>query len=75
MDFLGASLTKEVNDLAAGGSAEDGVIDEDDPLALNGVGYRIELDLNGIKPSILARRDKCPSDVLILDKADAVRDT
>lgn len=73
MDFLRPCLPDQVYNLTAGGAPDDGVIDEDNPLALYRLLDGIQLDLHLIHSLPLPRGDEGSTDILVFDKADAVR--
>ena len=75
VDFLRAGLPHELDETCAGGSTYDGVIDQDDTLALDFGADRVQLDLDEVLTLGLSRCDEGSSDVLVLDEADTIRDT
>ena len=75
VDFLRAGLPHELDETCTGGSTYDGVIDQDDTLALDFGADRVQLDLDEILTLGLSRCDEGSTDVLVLDKADTIRDT
>ena len=75
MDFPGSCLPDQVYNLTAGGAPDDGVIDEDNPLALYRLLDGIQLDLHLIHSLPLPRGDEGSADILVFDKANAVGNT
>ena len=75
VDFLRAGLPYELDETCAGGSTYDGVIDQNDTLALDFGADRVQLDLDEILTLGLSRCDEGSSDVLVFDEADTIRDT
>ena len=75
VDLLRASLPHELDETCTGGSTYDGVIDQDDTLALDFRTDRVQLDLYEVLTLRLSRCDEGSSDVLVLDEADTIWDT
>ena len=48
MDLLGARVPQQLDDAGGGGAADDGVIHQHHPLALDGAGHRVELDADAV---------------------------
>lgn len=74
MNLRRAGLADELYDVGAGGAADDGVVDQYHTLAADGGGDGVELDVDGFLPLALLRLDKGAGDILVFDKAYAVRD-
>ena len=74
MDLLGARVPQQLDDAGGGGAADDGVIHQHHPLALDGAGHRVELDADAVLALFLAALDKGAANVFIFDEADAVGD-
>src|SRR5260370_26184085 len=71
MDFFCADVAEHADDLAAGGAAHDGIIDEHDALAFDQSTDGIELELHAEIADSLRRLDKSAADVVIANQAHA----
>ena len=60
--------------LRTGGTADDGVIDEDDALAFEQIAHRVELELHAEVAHALFRFDEGAADVVVADEAEVERD-
>ena len=74
VDLGGPRLPQQANDAGGGGAPDNGVVDEDHPLAPHGGGDGVELDAHLVRPVFLPGGDEGAGDILVLDKADAVGD-
>ena len=74
MNFLRPGIAHHANQLAAGGAADDGVVDQDDALALENGAYRIQLEFDAKISHALAGLDERPPHVVITDQAKLERD-
>ena len=74
MHFRRARVAKLLDDGDGGRTADDAVVHEDDALALHFGSDDVELDAHPVFPHLLIGGDERPADVLVLQKADAVRD-
>src|SRR6266496_2015709 len=72
VDFAGAGGAYHADDLAAGGAADNRIIDEDDALAIEHAAHRIQLELHAEIADALLGLDEGAPDVVAADKADAV---
>src|SRR5262249_25384564 len=68
MHFFGAGLADHFHDLAAGGSADDRIIDDDDTFAMEHLGDGIQLDLHAEVPDRLFGLDEGTSHVMVPDQ-------
>src|SRR5664280_3288086 len=59
-------IAKERDELLGRVAAHDRVVDDDEPLALDRVLERIELEADALLPDRLARRDERAADVAVL---------
>ena len=75
MVFLCTGITKQSYDTSHRVAANDRVIHQNYPVALNTFFNSGELDFHTVKSIVLSGRDKGSADILIFDKSDAVRDT
>ena len=66
-------VAHHADDLAAGGAAHDGVVDQHHPLALEQGADRIELELHSEVANTLARLDEGAPHIVIADQAEAKR--
>ena len=71
VDFLRAGAANHADNLAAGGAADDGIVDQDDALALKQAAHRIQLQLHAEIAHALAGLDKSASHIVIADQAEA----
>src|SRR5271167_543669 len=74
VDFAGAGFADHAHDFAAGGAANDGIVDENDTLAFDEAADRIEFQLHAKIADSLRGLDKRATDVMITDQAHAERD-
>ena len=74
VDFLRAGGAHHADDLAAGGAADDGVVDEDDALAFEQIAHRVELELDAEVAHALLRLDEGAADVVVADEAEVEGD-
>ena len=73
VDLRGAGFAHHAHDLAAGGAADDGIVDQDDALAFEQRAHGIELELHAEIADGLLRLDERAADVVIADQAHAER--
>ena len=71
MDFLRSGLPQEGDDPPAGGSADNGIVDQHHPFSADHIPDRGQFDPDLIQPVI--RRDEGSSDIFVFDQADFVR--
>ena len=71
MHFSGAGAAHHADNFAAGGAANDGVVDEDDALAFEQIVHRVELEADAEVADALLGLDKCAADVVVADEAEA----
>ena len=74
MHFAGAGASDHADNLAAGGAANEGIVDQHDALALQQVPHRIQLQLDAEIADRLRRLDEGAADVVIADQRLAVRE-
>lgn len=74
MDLCGPGLPQQPHDAGGGSTPDDGVVDDDYPLAPYYGGNGVELDTHLVLPVFLAGGDEGAGDVLVLDEAGAVGD-
>ena len=72
--FLRAGLAQHLDDLRRGGAAHDGVVDDDDALALDHLLQRVELQVDALVAHALVGLDERAADVAVLDEALGVGD-
>src|SRR5262249_20557697 len=65
VDFGGAGFAYHANDFARGGAANDGVVDQNDALALDEAAHRVELKLDAEVADRLRGLDEGAADVVI----------
>ena len=75
MYFRRTCFPQELDDSCAGRTAYDRVVDHNHTLSLDGGGNRIQLNSHFILTGLLTGCDKGSADILILDEADAVRNS
>ena len=75
MNLLGAGVAQHLDELHHGGAAHDGVVDDDQALALDVVAQRVEFHTHTHGAQLLRRLDKRTAHVAVLDKALAKRNT
>ena len=68
-------LPHHADDLTAGGSAHDGIVDQNDALAFEQTAHRIELELHAEIANGLRRLDERAAHVVIADQSLAIRQT
>ena len=68
MHFAGAGISDHLDDLAGGGAADDGVIDDHHPFPLEDLPHRVQLDLDAEVADRLLRFDEGPADIVIPDQ-------
>jgi hypothetical protein len=73
MDFFCARAADHADDFAAGGPADDGVVDEDDALAFEQIADRVELEADAEVADALLGLNEGAADVVVADEADAER--
>src|SRR2546426_7942781 len=66
--LLGTCLADQLDQGAAGGAADDGVVHDHDLLALEHLAHRVELDLHLGHATGLRGVDERPSDIVIADQ-------
>ena len=71
MNLSRACVAQQLYQTAAGRTADDGVIDHDDALALNSGAQGIQLETYGALALVLTRLDKGAGDIAVLDETDA----
>ena len=69
MNLLGTGVTQHLDELHHGGAAHDGVVDDDQALALDVVAQRVKLHAHAHGAQLLRRLDKRTAHVTVLDKA------
>ena len=74
MHFFRAGLPYHANDLAAGGAAHDGVVDEHDPFALEYIAHRIQFELHTEVAYPLLGLNEGTADVVVADQPKLDRD-
>src|SRR3546814_1805933 len=70
MHFLGAGLSHHLDDLGRGGAAHDGIVDQDDPLALDIGAVGIVLQLDAEMADLVGRLDEGAADIMVADDAE-----
>ena len=75
MNLLGAGVAQHLDELHHGGAAHDGVVDDDQALALDIVAQRVEFHTHAHGAQLLRRLDKRTAHVAVLDKALAKGNT
>src|SRR5690349_16659433 len=73
VDFPGAGVADHAHDFAAGGAADDGIIHQDDALALDEAAHGVELELDAEIADGLRRLDERAADVVIANQAHTKR--
>ena len=66
-------FTNQPHNSCRGCTADDRVVDQNHTLAANGLRNRVQLDLHQILAGRLTGRNEGSSDILVLQKADSVR--
>ncbi len=74
MHFRSAGAAHHADNFAARCPADDGVVNEDDALALKQIVHGVELEADAEVADALFRFDKCTADVVVADEAEAERD-
>ena len=74
MNFCCARAADHADDFAARGSADDGVVNEDDALAFEQIVHGVELEADAEVADALLGLNKGAADVVIADEADAEGD-
>src|SRR5271168_4050031 len=74
VDFAGAGFADHAHDFAAGGAADDGIVDENNTLAFDEAADGVEFQLHAKIANGLRWLDKRAADVMIADQAHAERD-
>ena len=69
MNLLGAGVAQHLDELHHGGAAHDGVVDDDQALALDVVTQRVELHTHAHGTQLLRRLDKRTAHIAVLDEA------
>src|SRR5213594_3793258 len=69
VDFFGTGFADHANDFAGGGTADDGVVDENDALTFDEAAHGVELELDAEIADSLRRFDEGAADVVIADEA------
>ena len=69
MNLLGAGVAQHLDELHHGGAAHDGVVDDDQALALDVVAQRVELHAHAHGTQLLRGLDKRTAHIAILDEA------
>src|SRR5271156_5743365 len=75
MNFLGSGRTHHAHDLAAGGAADDGVVDQNDALALKQIAHRIQLELYPEVAHALLRLNERAPHIVVADETEVERDS
>ena len=75
MNLLGAGVAQHLDELHHGGAAHDGVVDDDQALALDVVTQRVEFHTHAHGAQLLRGLDKRTAHVAVLDKALAKGNT
>ena len=73
MDFGCAGAADHAHDLAAGGAAHDGIVQQDHALAFEQGAHRVQFQLDSEIAHGLARLDKSASDIVVADQPEAQR--
>ncbi len=68
------AVAHHADNLAAGGAAHDGIVDQHNALAFQNVAHGIQLELHAEVAHALLRLDEGASDVVIADQAELQRD-
>src|SRR5438094_1209282 len=68
-----AGVAQHADDLARRVAAPDRVVDDDEPLAADDLGKRVELQPQAVLAQLLAGLDERPRDVAVLDEAVVLR--
>ncbi len=71
MHFFCAGVPYHADDLAAGGAAHDGVINQDDPLSGEKTAHWIQLELYAEVAHTLLRLNEGAADIVIADQPKA----
>src|SRR5215472_3680586 len=74
VDFFGTGVADHADDLAAGGTPDDGIVHEHDALAFDEAAYGIELQLDAEIADGLRGLDEGAADIVIANQAHAERD-
>ena len=69
VDLRGAGGAQHADDLRGRVAAHDRVVDDDEPLAGDDLGHRVELQPQAVLAQLLAGLDEGPLDVAVLDEA------
>ena len=69
VDLGGARVAQHLHDLPGRVAAHDRVVDDDQPLAGDDLGQRVELQPQAVAAQLLAGLDEGPRDVAVLDEA------
>src|SRR5271170_6694060 len=75
MDFLRSSGAHHAHDLAAGGAADDGVVDQNNALALKQITNRIQLELHAKVAHALLRLNERAPYIVVADETEVERDS
>ena len=73
VDLARARVAEHLDDLARRVAAHDRVVDDDEALAADDLGQRVELHPQAVTAKLLARLDEGPPDVAVLDQAVVLR--
>ncbi len=73
VDLARARVAQHLHDLARRVAAHDRVVDDDEPLAADDLGQRVELHPQAVLAQLLAGLDEGPRDVAVLDEAVVLR--
>src|SRR3954452_3951047 len=73
--FASAGIAHHLHDLHAGGAAHDGIVDEDDALAVDQSRIGVVLQLDAEVPNFLARLNEGPADIVRADDAELERNS
>src|ERR1700689_5075713 len=75
MDFLRSGGAHHAHNLAAGGSADDGVVDQNNALALKQIAHRIQLELDPKVAHALLRLNERAPHIVVADEPEVERDS
>src|SRR4051812_8274015 len=75
MHFTGAGASDHANDFSTGGSADNGIVNQNDPFAIEQVTDGIEFEFNSEVANLLGWLDEGSPDVVITNQGLAIRNT
>ncbi len=74
MHFFRSRAAHHAHDLAAGGAAHDGIVDQNDAFAFQQAAHRVQLEFHAEVAHALFRLNEGAPDVMIADQAEAERE-